>query len=157
MTSLNFDIYVRSTPERVWAVLTDPGKVPSERFGMSFHADWDGPRQFPGRADGEESRAGGEEASSQSAAEQRLACEWLQTGHLAANDGHPSVVCFELTAMGEVTRLSLVHRHLAPDGSYLKAVAPGWPMLLSSLKSLVETGEPLEFGRQSAESEQGLA
>jgi len=31
--------------------------------------------------------------------------------------------------------------------SYLKVVAPGWPMLLSSLKSLVETGEPLEFGR----------
>ncbi len=149
MTSLNFDIYVRSTPERVWAVLTDPGKVPSERFGMSFHADWDGPRQCPGRADGEESRAGGEEASLQSAAEQRLACEWLQTGHLAANGGHTSVVCFELTAMGEVTRLSLVHRHLVADSSYLKVVAPGWPMLLSSLKSLVETGAPLEFGRAS--------
>jgi uncharacterized protein YndB with AHSA1/START domain len=140
MTSLNFDIYLRSTPERVWAVLTDSGKVPSERFGMSFHADWDGPRQFPGRADGEET-------SSQSAAGQRLACEWLQTGHLAANGGHSSVVSFELTAMGEVTRLSLVHRHLVADSSYLKVVAPGWPMLLSSLKSLVETGEPLEFGR----------
>jgi len=35
MTSLNFDIYLRSTPERVWAVLTDPGKVPARRFGMS--------------------------------------------------------------------------------------------------------------------------
>jgi uncharacterized protein YndB with AHSA1/START domain len=138
MTSLSFDIYVRSTPERVWAVLTDPGKVPSEGFGMSFHADWDAPR-VPGRADEEET-------SSRSAAEQRLACEWLQTDHLAANGGHPSVVSFELTAMGDVTRLSLVHGHLAPDSSYLKAVAPGWPMLLSSLKSLVETGEPLEFG-----------
>ena len=58
--------------------------------------------------------------------------------------GHPSVVSFELTAMGEVTRLRLVHSHLTPGGSYLKVVAPGWPMLLSSLKSL-ETGEPLEF------------
>jgi len=140
MTSLNFDIYLRSTPERVWAVLTDPGKVPSERFGMSFYADWDARQQFP-------SRAGEEETSSQSAAGQRLACEWLQTDHLAANGGHPSVASFELTPMGEVTRLSLVHQHLAPDSSYLKAIAPGWPMLLSSLKSLVETGEPLEFGR----------
>ncbi len=35
MTSLNFDIYLRSTPKRVWAVLTDPGKVPAGRFGMS--------------------------------------------------------------------------------------------------------------------------
>jgi hypothetical protein len=39
MTSLTFDIYLRSTPGRVWAVLTDPGKVPSERFGMSSHTD----------------------------------------------------------------------------------------------------------------------
>ena len=37
MTSLTFDIYLRSTPERVWAVLTDPGKVPAGRFGMSSH------------------------------------------------------------------------------------------------------------------------
>ena len=139
MTSLTFDIYLRSTPERVWAVLTDPGKVPSERFGMSFRADWNAPRQVPGRA-------GEQETSSRSAAGPRLACEWLQTDHLAANGGQPSVVSFELTAMGEVTRLSLIHRHLAPDSSYLKAVTPGWPMLLSSLKSLVETGEPLEFG-----------
>ena len=34
---------------------------------------------------------------------------------------------------------------LLAGGLYLKVVAPGWPMLLSSLKSLVETGEPLEF------------
>ena len=139
MTSLSYDIYVRSAPERVWAVLADPGKVPSEGLGMSFHADWDA-LHFPGRPDEEET-------SSRPAAGQRLACEWLQTDHLAANGGRPSVVSFVLTAMGDVTRLSLVHRHLAPDSSYLKAVAPGWPMLLSSLKSLVETGVPLQFGR----------
>ena len=138
MTSLNFDIYLRSTPERVWAVLTDPGKVPAGRFGMSSHTDWDAPHQVPGQT-------AEEEADSESAAGRRLRCEWLQTEHLTANGGHPSVVSFELTAMGEVTRLSLVHSHLTPGGSYLKVVAPGWPMLLSSLKSLVETGEPLEF------------
>jgi uncharacterized protein YndB with AHSA1/START domain len=134
MTSLTFDIYLRSTPERVWAVLTDPGKVPAGRFGMSSHTDWHARHQTTE-----------DETDSGSAAGRRLTCEWLQTGHLTANGGHPSVVFFELTAMGEVTRLSLVHSHLTPGGSYLKVVAPGWPMLLSSLKSLVETGEPLEF------------
>jgi len=138
MTSLTFDIYLRSTPERVRAVLADPGKVPSERFGMSSHNDWDARHQFP-------SRTAEDETDSESAPGPRLTCEWLQTIHLTANGGHPSVVSFELTAMGEVTRLSLVHSHLTPGGSYLKVVAPGWPMLLSSLKSLVETGEPLEF------------
>jgi hypothetical protein len=44
-------------------------------------------------------------------------------------------VRFDLVAMGQVTRLTVNHRGLDP----------GWPMSLSSLKSLVETGEPLEF------------
>jgi hypothetical protein len=105
---------------------------------MSSHTDWDARHQFPGRT-------AEDQTDSESAAGRRLTCEWLQTDHLTANGGDPSVVSFELTAMGEVTRLSLVHSHLTPDGSYLKVVAPGWPMLLSSLKSLVETGEPLEF------------
>ena len=138
MTSLTFDIYLRSTPERVWTVLTDPGKVPAGRFGMSSPTDWDARHQVPGQTTEDET-------DSESAAGRRLTCEWLQTEHLTANGGHPSVVSFELTAMGEVTRLRLVHSHLTPGGSYLKVVAPGWPMLLSSLKSLVETGEPLEF------------
>src|SRR5437016_12177324 len=138
MTSLNFDIYLRSTPERVWAVLTDPDKVPAGRFGMSSHTDWHARHQVPGQTIEDET-------DSESAAGRRWTCEGLQTEHLTANGGHPSVVSFELTAMGEVTRLSLVHSHLTPGGLYLKVVAPGWPMLLSSLKSLVETGEPLEF------------
>ena len=138
MTSLSFDIYLRSTPERVWAVLTDPGKVPAGRFGMSSHTDWHARHQVPGQTTQDAT-------DSESATARRLTCEWLQTEHLTANGGHPSVVSFELTAMGEVTRLSLVHSHHTSGGSYLKVVAPGWPMLLSSLKSLVETGEPLEF------------
>jgi hypothetical protein len=47
--------------------------------------------------------------------------------------------------MGKVTRLTVNHRDLEPDGSFLKVVRAGWPMILSSLKSLVETGKPLEF------------
>jgi hypothetical protein len=124
MTNLTFDIYLRATPERVRAVLTDPGRVPSARFGVSFQSDWN-PEPTAGR---------------------RLTCDWLQTDHVTANGGRPSVVSLVLTAMGEVTRLRLVHRFLTPGSSYLSAVAPGWPMLLSSLKSLVETGKPLEFG-----------
>ena len=75
----------------------------------------------------------------------RLTCEWLVADYLEINGGSVSVVRFELVAMGPVTRLTVSHRGLDPAGSLLKAVTPGWPMILSSLKSLVETGEPLEF------------
>jgi hypothetical protein len=49
--------------------------------------------------------------------------------------------------MGKVTRLTVTHQDLEPDSSFLKVVTAGWPMILSSLKSLIETGKPLEFRR----------
>ena len=120
MTSLSFAIYLRATPQQVRARLTDPALIPRWLAGTQFHPDAD-----------EDSR--------------RLTCEWLQTDHLGSNGGSPSVVRFEFVAMGMVTRLTVNHRDLKPDGSFLKVVRAGWPMILSSLKSLVETGRPLEF------------
>ena len=121
MTTLSFDIYLRGTPQEVHAAVIDPVLVPRWLTGMQFHPD-------------------GEEDP------RRLTCEWLQTDYLGSNGGSASVVRFEFVAMGEVTRLTMTHRNLMPGGSYLKVLAPGWPMILSSIKSLVETGEPLKFG-----------
>ena len=75
------------------------------------------------------------------------ACARLQlvADYLEINGGCASVVRFDLVAMGQVTRLTVNHRGLDPGGSLLKVIRPGWPMILSSLKSMVETGEPLEF------------
>ena len=120
MTSLAFDIYLRATPRRVCEALTDPALVPDWLSGMSS-----------GPAGAEDTR--------------RLTCEWLLADYLEINGGCASVVQFELVAMGQVTRLMVNHRGLDPGGSLLKVITPGWPMILSSLKSLVETGEPLEF------------
>ena len=121
-TSLNFVIYLRGTPRQVRAVLTDPALVPRWLAGTQFHPDAE-------------------------ADPRRLSCEWLQSDHFAANGGSASVVRFEFVAMGQVTRLTVTHRDLLVDGSFLKVVSAGWPMILSSLKSLIETGKPLEFRR----------
>ena len=122
LTSLNFVIYLRGTPRQVRAVLTDPALVPRWLAGTQFHPDAElDPR--------------------------RLSCEWLQSDHFAANGGSASVVRFEFVAMGQVTRLTVTHRDLLVDGSFLKVVSAGWPMILSSIKSLIETGKPLEFRR----------
>ena len=122
MTSLSFAIYLRGTPRQARAVLTDPALVPRWLAGTQFHPDAE-----------EDPR--------------RLTCEWLQTDHLEANGGSASVVRLEFVAMGQVTRLTVTHRDLLANGSFLKVVTAGWPMILSSLKSLIETGKPLEFRR----------
>jgi hypothetical protein len=119
--SLSFDIYLRATPQQIRAVLAGTPPVARWLAGVQFQPDR-------------------EEAS------RRLTCEWLQTDHLDTNGGSPSVVRFESVAMGQVTRLRVTHKNLAPGGGFLNLVASGWPMILSSLKSLIETGTPLEFG-----------
>src|ERR1035438_3528492 len=119
MTSLAFGIYLRATPQRVCQALADPVLVPGWLSGMSS-----------GPAGEEDPR--------------RLTCEWLLTDHLEINGGCASVVRFDLVAMGQVTRLTFNHRGLDPGGSLLKVITPGWPMILSSLKRLGETGGPLE-------------
>ena len=118
--SLSFDIYLRATPQQVRAVLADPVLAPRWLAGIQFQA---GREEDP----------------------RRLTCEWLQSDHLEANGRSASVVRFESVAMGQVTRLTVTHRDLVPGGLLLNVIASGWPMILSSLKSLIETGRPLEF------------
>ena len=55
----------------------------------------------------------------------------------------PSRVSFMLDHDNGVTRLTLHHDQFAPASAVLPAVRIGWPMLLSSLKSLLECGNPL--------------
>jgi uncharacterized protein YndB with AHSA1/START domain len=137
--TLTFDVYLRATPEEVWDALTSPQMVPRWRFGMTFQTDWESGSPLTSRSPDGEGRV------VRAVRGQRLTYDWTQTDQPEANGGHPSAVTFELTPMGEVTRLHVVHSDLELEGAFVKVVAPGWPMILSSLKSLIETGEPLSF------------
>ncbi|MFM2031623.1 MAG: hypothetical protein RLZZ297_388 [Chloroflexota bacterium] len=55
----------------------------------------------------------------------------------------PSRVSIFLDHDNGVTRLTLRHEDFAPQSSVLPAIRVGWPMLLSSLKTLLESGSPL--------------
>jgi len=61
-----------------------------------------------------------------------------------------SRVTYELTQMGPLVKLRLIHENLLPedfggDPNKFKGINNGWPAVLSSLKSLLETGKPIEF------------
>jgi uncharacterized protein YndB with AHSA1/START domain len=136
---LTFDLYLHAAPAQVWHAITDPEMVPRWRLGMSFDTDWRPGSSLTSR------RPDGVGTVHESVPGERLRYDWIQPDAPEVNGGHPSTVVFTLTPMGAVTRLTVVHRDLAPDGAFVAIVTPGWPMILSSLKSLVETGEPLPF------------
>ena len=58
--------------------------------------------------------------------------------------GEPiSRVVFTLEPFGSLTRLTVLHDGFVEGGKYLAAVSNGWPIILASLKSLIETGKAL--------------
>ena len=61
-----------------------------------------------------------------------------------ANDpDRVSRVTFDIETYGDGVRLTVTHSELEPDSRMLFGISRGWPLVLSSLKTLLETGKPL--------------
>jgi hypothetical protein len=61
----------------------------------------------------------------------------------AARNERPSRVTFVLEAHGRLVKLTLTHEDFADNSVILDGVSKGWPAIMSSLKSMLETGQPL--------------
>lgn len=67
------------------------------------------------------------------------------------NDAKHSRVTFEIEPYMEAVRLIVTHEDMEPDSPMLNGITEGWPKVLSSLKTMLETGKPLAMstGRKS--------
>jgi uncharacterized protein YndB with AHSA1/START domain len=72
----------------------------------------------------------------------RLACTWHVEFHEEFRREKPSRATFELEPRGEV-KLTITHDDFEPGSKVYAAISGEWPMVLASLKSLLETGKPL--------------
>ena len=57
-------------------------------------------------------------------------------------EGFSRFTC-ELEQVGDAVKLTVIHEMETPDSKFIGMVSNGWPLILASLKSLLETGEPL--------------
>ena len=62
-------------------------------------------------------------------------------------EGH-SRLSYELEQQGDTVKLTLIHEIDKPGSKLIEAVSQGWPAILASLKSMLETGQPLEQTRR---------
>ena len=67
---------------------------------------------------------------------------WAEPADAAREETH-SRVTFEIEPIGDVVRLTVTHDRLEPGSKMLESIREGWPKVLSSLKSFLETGRPL--------------
>jgi uncharacterized protein YndB with AHSA1/START domain/DNA-binding transcriptional ArsR family regulator len=147
--------YIRTTPERLWQALTEPAFT--ERYwGMVFHSDWrTGSRYVLNQfgltiADDDQVVLEAEPYHRLSYTWHTVTPEWADALDLTAEArerlaGEPrSKVTFEIEPLDDQqVKLTVVHDGLAPDGLMGSLIGRGWPRVLSNLKTLLETGEPL--------------
>jgi uncharacterized protein YndB with AHSA1/START domain len=134
--------YIAASPERVWAALTEP-ELTRQTLGRRIESDWQSGGRFAAFEPDGKLESEGKVVTSEPP--RFLSIAW----EAAMIDGTyqtlpEAVVTFEIEPLGEVTRLTVSEFHAAPvDASYLEGGQTGWPLILSRMKTLLETGQPL--------------
>jgi uncharacterized protein YndB with AHSA1/START domain len=135
-----FEIYIRTTPERLWNAITDPEIRAKYNFGVRVTSDW-----TPGaRIETTHERAGaplGEGKVLEADPPRRLVHTMVALWDDEVRSAGESRVTWEIEPVGDSCRLLLTHDQL-PDGASAQ-IYGGWPMILSGLKTWLESGELL--------------
>ena len=140
------EIYIRATPEAVWNGITDGALTRRYFHETAINSDWAvGSRVEYVNPDGSLSVEGEVLEVDEP---RRLAYTWHVLYNDVAATETPSRVLWELEPVGESVRLRMTHDRFPAGSAVYPQISEGWAPLLSSLKSLIETGEPLDFGVQ---------
>ncbi len=167
--SFVYTTYIRTTPERLWRALTEPAFT-RRYWGVTFDSDWREGAPMTWHQRGTTS-ADPEQVVLEANPYSRLSYTWHTfTPELAdalevSDDARErlaterrSHVTFDLEPLGELVKLVVVHDGFEPGSLMAQMVSQGWPVVLSGLKTLLETGEALpESGEPPAVTRLGLA
>jgi uncharacterized protein YndB with AHSA1/START domain len=132
--------YIRTTPEKVWEALTKPD-VTEQYWRYRNVSDWQ-----PG-SKWEHQRPGSHEAVItgkvlQSEPPRLLVKSWVFVEDVA-DESQYSRVTYEITPMDGMVCLTVTHSDLESGSEMLQDITHGWPIVLSNLKTFLETGAPL--------------
>ncbi|MEU5880947.1 metalloregulator ArsR/SmtB family transcription factor [Spirillospora sp. NPDC047279] len=158
-TQFVYVTYIRTTPEKLWQALTDPAFISRYMDGTGPDSDWRVGSPIRWRMDPEHEFQDWDQKVLEAEPGKRLAYTWHNyQPEMAEYFGWSdeklaelqkekrSKVTFEIEPAGDETvKLTVVHDDFEPDSEMLKGVSGGWPAILSSLKTLLESGETLSL------------
>jgi len=133
--------YIRSTPEEVFQAITEP-EVARQYWMHENVSEWKPGSPWEYRAaDGSRAvRLLGEVL--EHTPPRRLVITWAFPSDRGNRAKH-SRVAFDLERIEDMVRLTVTHDDLEPGSEMERGIAEGWPRVLASLKSFLETGRPL--------------
>ncbi|MEU7783106.1 metalloregulator ArsR/SmtB family transcription factor [Amycolatopsis sp. NPDC049159] len=154
MNEFAYTTYINTTPEKLWQALTDPAFT-RQYWGVSFETDWKKGSPMIWRESGAKTEHP-DQVVLESEPFRRLSYTWhtftaewanengIDAETLAKLQGESRTkVTFTLEPQGELVKLTVLHDGFDDDSTTLAMCSQGWPALLSSLKTLLETGVPL--------------
>ena len=137
-----YAIYIAATPDQVWQALTTAEFSKQYFSGFAIEADLRVGGAFVARAPDGSVHISGEVIECEPP--RRLTVTWNVNWPALIEKLGPTLVTYEIEPSGEAVRLTLTESHDRPiDDDILSGGRQGWPAILSSLKSLLETGRPL--------------
>ena len=149
MTEINlatqvYQVFIKATPEQVWDAITKAEFTEKYFYGSRLAYDENRGGSWAGRG-GENNAVMAEGEVLEYDKPRRLQTTWRAMYDPATAEEAPSRVTWELeTADGGVTKLTVVHDQLEFSPKTAESVAGGWMLVLSGLKTVVETGEGLQ-------------
>jgi len=134
-----YETYIRTTPEKLWSVLTTTDSLKRVWMGTRIESDWK--TGSPWRAISPEGTLYDSGEVIECVPNKRLVLKWTNEWVAEFKAEGASLCRYEMEPAGESVKLTLAHSAARPDSKFIAAVAGAWPMVISNIKSLLETGE----------------
>jgi uncharacterized protein YndB with AHSA1/START domain len=148
-----FEIYIKTTPERLWEAITDSDMRAKYNFGVGVESDWKPGSGYRGVHSGA-GIAIAEGENLEVDPPRRLVQSFNALWSDDVKKEGTSRVTWEIEPVGDSCRLTVTHDQLREGAN--DELYGGWPMILSGLKTLLETGELLTTPGSLRYSEAGM-
>lgn len=140
-SSFVYVTYIRTTPEALWGALTTSEFMKKYWFGMNIETDWTA--GAPWKLVFPDGRVADTGEIVEIEKPKRLVLRWRNQLRPELREEGYAHCAIEIELAGEVVKLTITHEIDKPGSRLIGAVSIGWPKILSSLKSLLETGAAL--------------
>src|SRR5947207_4921779 len=138
-TAAVFEIYIKTTPERLWEAITDGKTRAKYSFGVGTESEWTEGSEYRSGVPGVINIASGENLEVDPPRRLVQSFNALWSDDVKAEG--TSRVTYEIEPVGDSCKLVVTHDQLR-EGAHPEVYC-GWPQILSGLKPLLETGETL--------------
>ena len=132
--------YIETTPEKLWEALTSSEFTRLYWWNTSVVSDWTVGSPFSLVLNGKTTDVG---EILEAERPRRLSYTFRHILNEAARQELPSRVTFVLEQYGKLVKLTLTHEDFAEGSVVIDGISKGWPAIMSSLKSLLESGTAL--------------